>query len=201
MPTALTHGIVGCSLVQLAPRALPRWRVLVLLVTVSLLPDLDVIGFGYGIPYEHPFGHRGFSHSLLFALLVAGLATAVMLALERSSGPAMIPVSRWWGLLLLTTLAGASHGLLDAVTSGGLGIGLLLPFSNERIFFAVRPIRVSPINPFAFSISRALRVFGSEAVWVWLPLALASLPLQVLRAVQRRRCRQEADRQEVAPDR
>ena len=40
----------------------------------------------------------------------------------------------------------ASHGLIDALTNGGLGIAFFAPFSNERFFFSYRPIEVSTLN-------------------------------------------------------
>ena len=36
-----------------------------------------VIGFALGIPYHHPFGHRGFFHSPFFALLMGVLLTTL----------------------------------------------------------------------------------------------------------------------------
>src|SRR5438477_13211390 len=41
---------------------------------LAMLPDADVIAFAFGIPYEHPFGHRGATHSFVFALFIAALA-------------------------------------------------------------------------------------------------------------------------------
>ena len=38
---------------------------------LALLPDADVIAFVFRIPYSAPWGHRGASHSLVFAALVA----------------------------------------------------------------------------------------------------------------------------------
>src|SRR5579872_845956 len=40
----------------------------------------------------------------------------------------------------------ASHGVLDAMTDGGLGIAFFAPFDNTRYFFPFRPIKVSPIG-------------------------------------------------------
>ncbi|HEU4994167.1 MAG TPA: metal-dependent hydrolase [Gemmatimonadaceae bacterium] len=37
----------------------------------AALPDLDAIGFWMGIPYDHMLGHRGLTHSLTFAALIA----------------------------------------------------------------------------------------------------------------------------------
>ena len=41
-----------------------------------MLPDADVIGFRLGVPYGGMLGHRGLTHSLIFACMV-GLAVAV----------------------------------------------------------------------------------------------------------------------------
>src|SRR5678815_3579050 len=65
----------------------------------------------------------------------------------------------------------ASHGLLDALTNGGRGIGFFAPFSNHRYFFPWRPIQVSPIGVGFFS-PRGLRVLASEAGWIWVPSAI-----------------------------
>src|SRR5260370_19911109 len=44
----------------------------------SILPDVDVAGFGLGIPYGSLFGHRGFTHSIVFALLVAAIGALLL---------------------------------------------------------------------------------------------------------------------------
>src|SRR5215831_7502105 len=41
-------------------------------------------------------------------------------------------------------LATASHGVLDAMTNGGLGVAFFSPFDTTRYFLPWRPIRVSP---------------------------------------------------------
>jgi inner membrane protein len=43
-------------------------------------------------------------------------------------------------------LSAASHGLLDALTDGGLGVAFFSPFEQTRYFFPVRPVAVSPIG-------------------------------------------------------
>jgi inner membrane protein len=40
---------------------------------LSLLPDADVVGFSLGLEYGDPWGHRGATHSLAFALAVAAI--------------------------------------------------------------------------------------------------------------------------------
>mgnify|MGYP001422091142 CR=1 FL=1 len=59
MPSALTHAYVGAALAALAPRWLRGVRFALLLAALAAAPDLDVIAFAVGIPYEHRFGHRG----------------------------------------------------------------------------------------------------------------------------------------------
>jgi inner membrane protein len=74
---------------------------------------------------------------------------------------------------VLTSVAVLSHGFLDTATNGGLGVGLLLPFSEERYFLPFRPIEVSPFDPATF-VGEAARVLSSEVRWVWIPLLVAS---------------------------
>ena len=71
--TAFTHGFAAGLLALAAPRDVARGRLSCLLALVAAAPDLDVVGFWLGIPYAHPLGHRGLSHSIAFALLVGAL--------------------------------------------------------------------------------------------------------------------------------
>ena len=164
MPTIVTHAAVGAALAQVGPRSISRGRLTFALVALSVLPDLDVIAFQLGIPYAHWLGHRGLSHSLLFAVVVATV-------LARFAFREVPPGSRdgWW-VLGLCTLAIASHGLLDAFTNGGLGIAFFLPFTTSRYFFPIRPLEVSPIGIENFLRGPAFAVFASEILYVWLPV-------------------------------
>lgn len=103
---------------------------------LALLPDADVVAFALRIPYAAPWGHRGASHSFVFAGAVA-LAVAALARWKGESAPR-------WGLL--TFLAVGSHGILDTLTDGGLGAALYWPFSDARIFAPVRPLPVAPIG-------------------------------------------------------
>jgi inner membrane protein len=139
---------------------------------LAVLPDLDVFAFALDIPYAHALGHRGFSHSLSFAAL-AGLGAAVIFFRQ----PARFSRS-WWRTTAILALAAGSHGLLDAFTDAGLGIGFFIPFDDSRYFFPWRPLATSPIGVTAFFSWRPLAILASEFVWVWLPvLACAGLAL------------------------
>jgi len=128
----------------------------------SALPDLDVVGFRFGVQYGDLLGHRGLSHSLTFAILLSGLT--VLLVYRRGAGP----LGPWmvWAFLALALV---SHGLLDALTDGGLGVALFAPFDNTRYFFPVRPIAVSPIGLAGLLDPRMPRVVGTELAWIWAP--------------------------------
>jgi inner membrane protein len=173
VPTVFTHALVGGAMAQVAPRDFSRWKVLVALVFVAIVPDLDVIAFSLGIPYAHPLGHRGFSHSLLFAGVLSALVCLVLFYRPSRFS------KRWWWFFGITFLAAMSHGLLDAATDAGKGIGLLIPFSEKRFFFEFRPIRTATVNPLAFFQKRSLAILWSEVVWVWLPLLSLSVVYQI----------------------
>jgi len=168
MPTVLTHAAVPLALgLGLGPRAVPT-RLLVAGAVASALPDLDVIGYRLGVPYAAALGHRGLTHSLAFAVLSGLLAAAAARPLR---------VGRWTAFLFVAG-ATASHGLLDTLTSGGLGVALLWPFTAERFFAPFRPIRVAPISLGRMLGPQGLAVLASEARWVWLPAVALALALR-----------------------
>jgi inner membrane protein len=172
MPSIVSHPAVPLALAPLLPEALRSPSVIFLGVVCSVLPDLDVVGFRFGVPYGHLLGHRGLSHSIAFAaFLSAGLAW--LLPLEAQASHLML-----FGFLFLSTV---SHGLLDALTRGGLGVAFFAPFENSRYFFPWRPIRVSPLSVSAFLSATGVQVLRSELQWIWLPAALVAGLLTLLR--------------------
>jgi inner membrane protein len=147
----------------------------------SLAPDVDALGFRMGIRYEEMLGHRGLTHSLPFAAALAGFLALTL--------PARAAARRKRGALFLYLfLCAASHGLLDAMTNGGLGIAFFAPFSGRRFFLPWRPIEVSPIGISGFFGRRGLEILQSELRAVWAPsLALAGLGLLAGRLLRERR--------------
>jgi len=171
MPSIFSHALFSSALGAAyaagpAPARFWTWA-----AVCSVLPDLDVIGLWLGVPYRSLWGHRGITHSLLFALL-AGSAIA-WLAFRNED---LVKMKRGRAsLAIFFVLAVASHLALDALTDGGSGVAAFAPFDDARYFAPWRPIRVSPIGA-AFFSARGLAVLASEMVWVWLPaLVLVSL--------------------------
>jgi inner membrane protein len=119
---------------------------------VSMLPDADGIAFSLGIPYGAPFGHRGASHSLVAAAAIGAVSGLFGRFLGLSYRKAAVAAAA----------VAASHGLLDTLTDGGLGVALLWPFSNRRFFAPWRPIPVAPIG-LAILTERGFSVMATEA--------------------------------------
>ncbi|MEQ1546485.1 MAG: metal-dependent hydrolase [Methyloglobulus sp.] len=159
MASALSHVAVPAVLYASFKSDTVNLRLLLLAVLCSIFPDIDVIGFKFGIPYGSQWGHRGFTHSLFFALCLASLLTIFHRQLR----------SKPWAVFWLCFVSCASHAFLDAMTNGGLGVALYWSFSLERIFLPFRPIEVSPIGVSSFFSEWGLWVIASELVWVLLP--------------------------------
>lgn len=178
MPTAISHPAVALGILPCF-RAIWRYPVLIVVaIFLSIAPDLDIIGFRLGIPYDHLLGHRGLSHSLPFALVVS-LVLAWMFARRY-------PLSsyRLAGFFFISM---ASHGVLDALTSGGLGVAFFAPFSEIRYFFEIRPIAIAPLSVERFFSARGLVVLVSEIKWVWLPMFGVAIVALVVRFLLARR--------------
>ena len=134
-----------------------------MLVLCSILPDADVASRWFGVRYEDMWGHRGITHSLLFAVVLGAVAATRLDRDWNKDG---------WKLTALFFVATASHGFLDAFTNGGRGIAFFAPFDRTRYFFPWQPIEVSPIGATRFFTLRGQTVMFSELKWIWPPSLL-----------------------------
>lgn len=158
MPTVITHAIVPLALGWAMGRKSMPTGLLLAGAAVAMLPDADVIAFRLGIDYADQLGHRGATHSLMFAAMIGLLGVWAARLLD---------VAPWRAALWLAACT-ASHPLFDAMTNGGLGVAALWPWSEERLFAPWRPILVSPIGLDFFG-ERGGRVLASEIQCLWLP--------------------------------
>jgi inner membrane protein len=161
MASAFSHAFLSLALGNASHHSVMTWPVLFLGMACSILPDADVIGFSFGIRYGDLWGHRGMTHSFFFAGLLSALL--VTMGFRQRS-----PTTKA-GLFLYLFLCTASHGVLDALTDGGLGVAFFSPFDTTRYFFPIRPVAVSPIGIGEFFSIDALRILASEITWIWLP--------------------------------
>ena len=174
MPTIVSHPALPFAVgLGLAPQAI-RPPLIAAGIVASILPDLDVVAFRLGIPYAAEFGHRGFSHSLFCAALVALLATWGFRRFHCGA----------WNAFGFLFLSMASHGALDALTNGGQGVALLWPFDQTRYFAPLRIIEVAPLSLDRLFTPRGITVLASEFKWIWLPAGVLCVLLVWLRRRQ-----------------
>ncbi|MFZ6673248.1 metal-dependent hydrolase [Undibacterium sp. Xuan67W] len=175
MPTILTHTAVPLALgIGLGSKKISRC-LLVAGIAAAILPDFDVVGFRLHIAYGDLFGHRGFTHSMLCAFCIALIATTFARTLHSGR----------LSTLCFVGICTLSHGLLDMLTNGGLGVALWSPFLNDRLFSAWRVIEVSPIGLRRIMSGRGVEVIYSELCWVWLPASLICLCLIFCRRINK----------------
>jgi membrane-bound metal-dependent hydrolase YbcI (DUF457 family) len=120
MPLPVAHGLLGASLVAAVypQRAKPYWMPLLFGAFLANAPDLD---FALTFILHSKAWHRGFSHSIILALVI-------FLGLLFLFGRHHLREAFAFGL------AFASHGILDYLTTKeGGGVELLWPLSSNRI--------------------------------------------------------------------
>ncbi|MEW7290518.1 metal-dependent hydrolase [Aquimarina sp. 2304DJ70-9] len=174
MASIFAHGLTAFALGKTFSKEITTSKFWLLGILCAIIPDVDVIGFKFGIAYEDFWGHRGFSHSLVFALLLGVLVTFVFYNKQFFYKTGL-------SLILYFTICTASHGILDAMTSGGLGIAFFSPFDDTRYFFPWRPIQVSPIGFSKFFGIWGIKVLLSELIWIGIPAGMYILAMQYLK--------------------
>jgi inner membrane protein len=159
----VTHAAVGAAAaVAFAPAGAPVqfWPIAILSATIA---DADALSFVLQGSYSDIWRHRGFFHSLSFGLcLILFWMAAFFRGTEAFS-------ARWFSYLIIFFLTFASHGLLDALTNGGIGVAFFSPFDNTRYFLPWSPIMVSPIRLSSFFSKWGYAVLQNEMRWIWLP--------------------------------
>lgn len=156
MPTILTHAIVPLACAAAAGRGVVSPKLAVAGAVLAMAPDADVIGFALGVDYGATWGHRGATHSIAFAFMVGAALSLVWREARSLVG------------FLFLSFSMASHGILDTLTSGGLGAALWWPFEATRHFAPFTPVRVSPIG-MDFFTGRGLVTLKSEFKWIGMP--------------------------------
>jgi len=170
LPSLFGHAAAGIALgAAVADVRTPR--TLVLGTFCALAPDLDWFTAFLRIHPGNFLAHRGITHSLLGAVVLAALMLQLGFRSEQRT-------PRLGAYLLLAAL---SHGLLDACTSGRVGVAFFYPFSTSRWGCYWQPIQDAPL-PFWPGLQ--LPFFGallSELVWIGLPGFLLVAGIQMYR--------------------
>ncbi|MDZ4697335.1 MAG: metal-dependent hydrolase [Deltaproteobacteria bacterium] len=154
-----------------------RWVAMGAFTLLSMLPDLDVLPVAaLGVGDHGLAGHRGFTHTFLFALLIS-LITAFLF--RRRSKNVI-------GLTTLVFMTVASHGILDAFTADTRGLPLFWPVDSERLIAVFRPLPEAPTGLAFFSL-KGLQNSLLECLFFAPMLAVAFWPRPWVRGVGGRR--------------
>lgn len=175
MASAFSHAIAAVALGKTSFIQKTDWKFWCAGIFCAVIPDADAIGFFMGVPYDSIFGHRGFTHSIFFAVL---LSVFLSFLFFKTIG---LFSKKWWAVVAFLFVATLSHPVLDAMTTGGLGVAFFAPFDNHRYFFPWRVIQVSPIGVTQFFSEWGWRVIKSELVWVWLPSLVIITMIQIIK--------------------
>src|SRR5690606_18731011 len=100
MASFFSHPAIPVA-TYLTKKGLFSRRLLWYSIFLTLLPDLDVIAFKFGIPYHSQWGHRGFTHSIVFAVVTALVSMLFASKLQASRK----------AVFILSFLAVLSHAL------------------------------------------------------------------------------------------
>src|SRR4051812_7792229 len=172
MPLPVAHSLVGASVVALFGPQRPLkddWRLILFGAFLAIAPDFDF----FFIWALHLGGgwHRVISHSFLFAIIF----TILMFLVTR--------VSHVRGVLACGA-AFMSHGILDYLsTKDGGGVGLLWPFSDERLKLGVVGISEFPHAINLIELAKA----GLIELIIFAPILLAALMMRYYLAQASRR--------------
>ncbi|HRC32106.1 MAG TPA: metal-dependent hydrolase [Bacteroidia bacterium] len=175
MPTIFTHAFAAYTLSKTFFTKVTTQKLYTLVIICAMIPDADVVGFQFGVSYNSMFGHRGFTHSIFFAAILAMVVKVIFFYSQSFT------TSQGRIIFLSLFLATVSHPLLDMLTNGGLGVALFAPFSNQRYFCPwFTPVDVSPIGAANFFTKWGLSVLISEIKFIIFPCVIILLCAKLL---------------------
>ncbi len=129
MASVFGHAISAITVSDFASKKYDKVKLTVLAIICSILPDADIIMFKFGYSYSHWLGHRGFSHSIVFAIFIALLIKIIFYSKYKFFSRDSLYI------ILIFSFITASHGFLDAMTTGGKGIAFFHPLIIRAIFY------------------------------------------------------------------
>jgi membrane-bound metal-dependent hydrolase YbcI (DUF457 family) len=134
MPLPIAHGLIGASIVAaILPECAParNWQPLLLGAALASAPDLDY--------FLSTSQHRGFTHSIIFAVIVGCVCFVIRGAMNA-------------GLTIAYAGAVLSHGLLDYATTKAMpGVELFWPVSTRRLGLGIVDYyQLTGVNPVYF---------------------------------------------------
>lgn len=122
---SITQAVLGAAIGEVTLGRKVGNKAIVWGAVAGTIPDLDVLFSGFYKTVEGLFMHRGFSHSILFSILVAPVLGIIIHWIHKKSS------ASFFGWAKLVFLAFITHILLDSLTS--YGTGLFVPFDEARV--------------------------------------------------------------------
>ena len=162
MPSIFAHAVAGAAVGSAFVPPYVARRVWIAAAVCAALPDIDALGRPFGnLRYEAVFGgHRGFTHSVAFAALLAVFITLGFFRQPRWNRIRPRVCATFF-------IATVSHGVLDALSTIGNGVAFWAPFSWTHYEFVSQPL--GEIGPGPRGPERVLAIVGNELLWVALP--------------------------------
>ena len=163
MASVFGHAATALTASALIDRKVNRLKLNVLAIFCASIPDADVLMFRFGFSYSHWLGHRGFFHSIFFGLVLGLLIKIIFYSKHKWTS------RDCWLIVAFFSLLAISHGVIDAMTTGGRGIAFFSPFDNTRHFLPWRVIQVSPLGASRFFSEWGIAVLKSEFIFIGIP--------------------------------
>lgn len=126
---SLTHIALGACIGEAFAGKTVGKKAMLWGILAQSIPDIDFLAAIWLDTSSNLLAHRGFTHSILFAVV---LTPFLALAAEKLHRPHNISFVRWMAFFVSTIL---SHILLDAFNN--YGVGWFEPFSHYRISFNI----------------------------------------------------------------
>jgi inner membrane protein len=136
-------------------------RLGVVAVIVSIWPDLDYATLPFEVRPNDLLGHRGLTHSIFVAIAI-GLAASLLFPKTTRK--------RMASFLVLVAL---SHPIIDAFTSGDLGVALFWPLTRARFLSPLPLVATCPVGLDEWLGYWGVLTIANEALYIVTPVALA----------------------------
>ena len=136
---SLTQIVLGAAVGEASLGKKAGNKALLYGAIAGTIPDLDIIAYSLTDTITAIEWHRGFSHSIIFCVLMAPLLGSLVNSVERKSQLGWKP----WAMLFFWCLF--THPLLDAFTTWGTQ--LFWPFETRLAFnsiFVIDPVYTLP---------------------------------------------------------
>lgn len=160
MASAFAHAAVALTRgAARVPKELDR-RLLVATIACATWQDLDYISVAFEVRPHEVLGHRGATHSIFVAIAIAAILAFAFFRRQ------------FLRVFAFLAAAGASHGILDAMTAGDLGVAFFWPVTPARFHFPFALVASCPVGVNEWLGPWGLLTIVNEGLYVIIPIAL-----------------------------